>query len=208
MRLWAKIREWIALTLIGAAAGIPLGLLIRSIASGSWGYFLPGLAIGCACLVAAVMVAPMPERLAAAEVLKEARRFPDGAEVEVQGSDTSLVIQRRWTWWGPLTTIIKTSQKGWDEAFDEVQADQGISTVPFTAYEIYRWWGPMQLSDNITVMSSRARHPWAGQARTNRWGRYRRELRNQWFQARTGQMRVTEAEMRFLAEELRRGKIA
>ncbi|MET8006242.1 hypothetical protein [Nonomuraea glycinis] len=208
MKLRAKLQEWLAVALFGAAAGLPLGFLIRSIAFGSWGALLPGLAAGFACLIAATVVAPVPGKLAAAEVLKEARRFPNGAEVKVEGSDTRLEIERRRTWWGPRTLIVKYSLKDWDEAFDEVEADQGISTVPITAYDIYRWWGAMQLSDTVTLMSSNARHPWAGQERTSRWGRYRRELRNQWFQMRTGQMQVTEAEMRFLADELRRGKIA
>lgn len=68
----------------------------------------------------------------------------------------------------------------------------------------------MQLTETITVMSSRARLPRApriGRKPTSRWGRYRRQVRDQWFQARTGQLKVTEAELRLLTEELRRGKI-
>jgi hypothetical protein len=56
------------------------------------------------------------------------------------------------------------------------------------------------------VHHSRGRN--LGRKPTSRWGRYCRQVREQWFQARTGQLRVTEAELRFLTEELRRGKIS
>lgn len=208
MGLLAKMREWLMSALIGSAVGLPVGAAISGIVTASWRTALAGLGAGILCLVAAIVVAPAPEKKAAAKVLKEARRFPDDTEVEVEGSDTRLDINRRWTWMGRRTTILTYSMKAWDDAFDEIEAEQGISTVPITAYVIYRWWGPMQLADTITVMSSSATYPWPEGKRTTRWGRYRRELRDQWFQARTGQMKVTEAEMLFLAEELRRGKIA
>ncbi|MER6514657.1 hypothetical protein ABT158_48155 [Nonomuraea sp. NPDC001636] len=147
---------------------------------------------------------PTKHKRAAAEVLKETKRFPAETDVEVQGSDTVLVISRRRSLWGPLTIVMKYSDKEWDEAFDEIAQDPGISTVPVTSYMIFRW-GAVRLTDTITVMSSHARLPRTGQKQPTRWSRYRRQAREEWFQAKTGQSRVTETELQFLTEALRRG---
>jgi hypothetical protein len=39
---------------------------------------------------------------------------------------------------------LRYSRKEWDAAFDEIQQDHGISTVPIIQYVILHWWGPMQ----------------------------------------------------------------
>ncbi|MGW4411973.1 hypothetical protein ACWEJ6_48760 [Nonomuraea sp. NPDC004702] len=202
MRLQAKTWKLVAGTVIGAAAGIPLGLLLSAFLT--WRHVMAGIVVAVVCLVAAALHVPTKHKRAAAEVLKEAKRFPAETDVEVEGSDTVLVISRRWSLWGPLTIVMKYSDKEWDEAFDEIAQDPGISTVPVTSYMIFRW-GAARLTDTITAMSSRARLPRTDQKRATRWSRYRGQAREEWFQAKTGQSRVTEAEVRFLAAALRRG---
>jgi hypothetical protein len=208
----AKTWTLIAASLIGAAAGAPLGILLSSFLA--WWHVLAGLIVGFFGLLVVPLLLPTPEKRAASAAIRETRRFPDDTDVEVEGSDTVLIIdhaEHRRTLAGPHTVVTKYSTKDWDEAFDEIAEAPGISTVSITHYLLYRWWGPVQLTETITVMSSRAhlpRTPRIGRKPTSRWGRYRRQLRDQWFQARTGQLRVTEAELRFLTEELRRGKIS
>ncbi|MFI7697000.1 hypothetical protein ACIBQ6_48585 [Nonomuraea sp. NPDC049655] len=184
MRLQAKTWKLVAGTVIGAAAGIPLGLLLSAFLT--WRHVLAGIVVAVACLIAATLLVPTKQKRAAADVLKEAKRFPAETDVEVEGSDTVLVISRRWSLWGPLTVVMKSSDKEWDEAFDEIAQGPGISTVPVTSYMIFRW-GAVQLTDTITVMSSRTRLPRTDQKQATRWSRYRRQAREEWFQAKTGQ---------------------
>jgi hypothetical protein len=204
--LRANTWKVLAGALIGSAVGVPLGLLLGSILP--WYAVLAGLVVGLLGLMAVLVVMPTSEKRAAAEVLKEAKRFPDGTVVEVEDDDTVLAIdRRRRTPWGPCAVITKYSNQDWDEAFDEIGAGSGISTVSVTNYVFYRWLGPMQLTHALTVRSPGARLPQIEQEAMTRWSRYRRDVREQAFQLKTGQMKVTEAEMRFLAEALRRSKI-
>ncbi|WP_346101439.1 hypothetical protein [Nonomuraea maheshkhaliensis] len=202
----------IAASFVGVAVGVPLGLLLSSFLA--WWYLLASLIVGFFGLLVVLTLLPTPEKRAASAAVKETWRFPDDTELVVEGSDTVLVIDHvnHWsTLAGPHTVVTKYSNKDWDEAFDEIAEEPGISTVSITRYVLYRWWGPMQLTETITVMASRARLPRTsriGRKPTSRWGRYSRQVREQWFQARTGQLRVTEAELRFLTEELRKGKIS
>ncbi|MEV4375125.1 hypothetical protein AB0J71_49345 [Nonomuraea sp. NPDC049637] len=79
-----KTWKLVAGTLLGAAAGIPLGLLLSAFLT--WRHVLAGIVIR-----------------------------------------------------GPLTIVMKYSDKEWDEAFDLIAQDPGISTVPVTRYMIFRW---------------------------------------------------------------------
>jgi hypothetical protein len=144
-----------------------LGLLLSSFLA--WWHLLAGLIVGFFGLVVVLTLLPTPEKRAAFVAVRETWRFPDDTELEVEDSDTVLVIDHVNHWWtlaGPHTVVTKYSSKDWEEAFDEIAEGPGISTVSITRYVLYRWWGPVQLTETITVMSSRARLP-----RTSRIGR-------------------------------------
>ncbi|MFF0870010.1 hypothetical protein ACFYUV_50235 [Nonomuraea sp. NPDC003560] len=81
MRLQAKTWKLVAGTVLGAAAGIPLGLLLSAFLT--WRHVLAGIVLGVVCLIAATLLVPTRHKRAAAEVLKEAKRFPAETDVEV-----------------------------------------------------------------------------------------------------------------------------
>jgi hypothetical protein len=82
---------------------------------------------------------------------------------------------------GPHTVVTKYSNKDWDEAFDEIAEEPGISTVSITRYVLHRWWRPVQFTEITSVVLSRAPAPdfsdWA--EADEQVGKYRRQVREQ-----------------------------
>ncbi|HUR07618.1 MAG TPA: hypothetical protein VM347_34105 [Nonomuraea sp.] len=136
----AKTWKLIAASLVSATVGVPLGILLSSFLA--WWHVLAGLIVGFFGLLVVPMLLPTPDKRAASAAVRETWRFPDDTELEVEGSDTVLVIDHvhhRRTLAGPHTVVTKYSNKDWDEAFDEIAEEPGISTVSVTRYVLYRW---------------------------------------------------------------------
>ncbi|MEV1003038.1 hypothetical protein [Nonomuraea sp. NPDC050202] len=114
MRLSVAVRTRVATWLLGSIAGIPAGALVGCLVTGVWSWLWMGWVLGLVSMVAFLVVVPLPERMAAADVVLAAQRFPDDTEIDIEGSDDVLVLARRRTWWGPRTIILRYSRKEWE----------------------------------------------------------------------------------------------
>ncbi|MEV5894931.1 hypothetical protein [Nonomuraea fuscirosea] len=207
MRLSVTARKRVAGWLLGSMVGIPASVVIGCLATGRWSWLWAGLAAGLGCMVATVIVVPLPERMAADVAIQAARRFPDDVEIEVDRSDTVLVLERRRTWWAANDHHAVLHQ-GMGRSLGGGPARARHLHMPHhPVRDLPVVVGIMQHTDVITVVSSRVRLPHPARPDASRWGRLRAQAREQWFRSRTGQASVTEAEMRLLTEELRRGKV-
>ncbi|MEV1004903.1 hypothetical protein [Nonomuraea sp. NPDC050202] len=100
MRLSIAVRTRVATRFPCTIVGIPAGALIGCLVTGVRFWLWMGLALGLVSMIAFLIVVPLPERMAAAEVVQAAQRFPDDTEINIDGSDDVLVLARSRTWWG------------------------------------------------------------------------------------------------------------